>query len=104
MFVNLRRNAMSRKFSLVIVGAFLLVGYVTSFGQTAPVNGTVELKKADGSREPVAGALIEVYRIDIKSGFPAAKTDKKGIFAFAGMPFGGTFAFAVSAPNCSPLI
>ena len=95
---------MSRKFSLIFVGALLLVGYVTSFGQTAPVNGTVELKKADGTREPVASALIEVYRIDIKSGFPSAKTNKKGEFSFAGIPFGGTYAFALSAPGCAPLI
>ena len=95
---------MSRKFSLVIVGTLLLVGYVTSFGQTAPVNGTVELKKADGTREPVANALIEVYRIDIKSGFPSAKTNKRGEFSFAGIPFGGTYAFALSAPGCAPSI
>lgn len=95
---------MSRKFSLVIVGAVLFIGHITGFGQTAPVNGTVELKKADGTSEPVAGALIEVYRIDIKSGFPSAKTNKKGEFGFAGIPFGGTFAFALSAPNCSPTV
>ena len=104
MFINLRRNSMSRKFSLVIFGALLFAGYITSLGQTAPVNGTVELKKADGSKEPVANALIEVYRIDIKSGFPSAKTNKKGEFSFAGIPFGGTYAFALSAPGCSPLI
>ncbi len=104
MFVNLRRKAMSRKFSLIIVGALIFAGYVTSFGQTAPVNGTVELKKADGTREPVANALIEVYRTDIKSGFPSAKTNKKGEFSFAGIPFGGKYAFAVSAPGCSPTI
>ncbi len=87
-----------------MVGALLLVGYITSFGQTAPVNGTVELKKADGTKEPVANALIEVYRIDIKSGFPSAKTSKKGEFSFAGIPFGGTYSFSLSAPGCSPLI
>lgn len=95
---------MSRKFSLVIVGALLLIGYVTSFGQTAPVNGTVELIKADGSKEPVANALIEVYRTDIKAGFPSAKTNKKGEFAFAGIPLAGKFAFSISAPGCAPKI
>lgn len=97
---------MSRKFyfSFVLVGVFLFVGKLTSFAQTAPVNGTVVLVKADGAREPVTGALIEVYRTDIKSGFPSAKTDKKGEFSFAGIPFGGTFVFSVSAPNCSPNI
>ena len=97
---------MSRKFYFlfVLVGVFLLIGQLTSFAQTAPVNGTVVLVKADGTREPVAGALIEVYRIDIKSGFPSAKTNKKGEFSFAGLPLVGAFAFAVSAPNCAPTI
>ena len=102
MFVKLRRNAMSRKLSLVFIGALLFIGHISGFGQSAPVNGTVELQKADGTREPVPNALIEVYRIDIKSGFPSAKTNKKGEFAFAGIPFGGTYVFAISAPGCAP--
>ena len=88
-------------FSLFLVAAPIL-GCFGAMAQTAPVSGMVELIKADGTREPVAGALIEVYRIDIKSGFPSAKTGKKGDFTFAGIPFGGIFTFAVSAPNCSP--
>lgn len=95
---------MSRKLSLVLFLTLLLVGYVVSFGQTAPVNGTVQLRKVDGTTEPVTNALIEVYRIDIKSGFPSAKTSKKGDFSFAGIPFGGTYAFALSAPGCAPTI
>ena len=91
-------------FLFVLAGVFLFVGQLKSFAQTAPVNGTIVLVKADGTREPVAGALIEVYRIDIKSGFPSAKTNKKGEFSFAGLPFGATFAFSLSAPNCSPSI
>ena len=91
-------------FSFVLAGVFIVFGQAASFAQSAPVSGTVQLEKADGTREPVAGALIEVYRIDIKSGFPSAKTNKKGEFSFAGLPFGATFAFSVSAPNCSPSI
>lgn len=74
------------------------------FAQNSPVNGRVELKKADGTTEPVAGALIEVFRIDIKSKLPAGKTDKKGNFAFAGLPLGAKLAFSISAPNISPEI
>lgn len=59
---------------------------------------------ADNSRVPVAGAVIEVYRTDIKSGFPSNKTDKKGQFTFAGLLLGATYALSVSAPNCSPAI
>lgn len=81
-----------------------MAGHLVSFAQTAPVGGSVEVKKADGTQQPVAGALIEVYRTDIKSGFPSAKTDSKGQFRFAGLALGGIFTFAVSAPNCAPAI
>lgn len=97
---------MSRKFyfSFFVAAAVFMAGHLISYAQTSPVAGTVELKKADGTQEPVSGALIEVYRTDIKSGFPSAKTDAKGKFQFAGMPYNGVFTFAVSAPNCSPMI
>ena len=89
---------------ILFVGAFVFAGFASVMAQTAPVSGSVELVKADGTREPVPAALIEVYRIDIKSGFPSAKTNKKGEFTFAGVPLGGSFTFAVSAPGCSPTI
>jgi tetratricopeptide (TPR) repeat protein len=86
------------------VVALALAGSVSIIAQHAPVSGTVEMVKADGTRVPVAGALIEIYRIDIKGGFPSAKTGAKGEFALAGMPIGGTYTFAVSAPDASPAI
>jgi tetratricopeptide (TPR) repeat protein len=64
----------------------------------------VEIENPDGTRVPAAGALIEVYRTDIKASLPSNKTDKKGSFAFAGLPYNGTFTFAVSAPGASPTI
>jgi tetratricopeptide (TPR) repeat protein len=82
----------------------LLAASVLTSAQTLPVGGTVEVAKADGTREPVAGALIEVYRTDIKAGAPSAKTGKKGDFAFVGLPFGGTYTFAISAPGCAPTV
>ena len=91
-------------FTIVLATLGLLMISAAAYAQTAPVSGTVELKKADGSREPVAGALIEVYRTDIKSGFPSAKTNKKGEFTFAGIPLGGTYSFGVSGPGCAPTI
>jgi tetratricopeptide (TPR) repeat protein len=90
--------------SLSFVSVILVVGNLTAAAQSAPVAGTVRLQKADGTAEPVAGALIEVYRTDIKAGFPSTKTNKKGEFVFAGMAFGATYTLAVSAPNCSPRI
>jgi len=39
--------------------ALMAVGYSSALAQTAPVSGMVELKKADGTKEPVVGALVE---------------------------------------------
>ncbi|MEO6588533.1 MAG: hypothetical protein ABIP06_04315 [Pyrinomonadaceae bacterium] len=72
------------------------------FAQTAPVIGKVELKKADGTTEPVQGALVEVYRTDIKGKGPTDKTNKKGEFSFAGLQLGATFVFSVSGQTISP--
>lgn len=72
------------------------------FAQTAPVAGKVVLKKADGTTQPVAGALVEVFRTDIKGTLPSDKTNKKGEFAFAGLPLGATFVLSISAPNAAP--
>ncbi len=85
----------------VFVSVLLAIAGSTVFGQSAPVSGKVELDTS-GTRTPVAGALVEVYRVDIKSGFPAAKTDKNGSFSFAGIPMGAVYVFSVSAPGCSP--
>jgi len=79
-----------------------MAGHVVAVAQTAPVSGTVELQKPDNKREPVVGALIEVYRMDIKTGFPSTKTDAKGQFHFAGMMMGAKYGFSVSAPGCGP--
>src|SRR5687768_4676315 len=90
---------------------FLLAGVVITAGSslasaqsTAPVSGRVELVKADGTREPVSGAVVDVYRTDIKSSHPTGKTNKKGEFYFAGLLLGGEYALSVSAPNASPEI
>lgn len=94
-----------KSFILYVLTAFAVIACNAAiYAQTAPVSGTVEVLKADGSREPVAGALIEVYRTDIKTGFPSAKTSKKGEFSFAGMPLLGQWMFAVSAPGCAPTV
>lgn len=94
-----RRSYLTFFFSL----AALLVGAGATFAQNAPVSGIVELD-TNGTKTPVAGALIEVYRMDIKAGFPSAKSGKKGEFAFAGLPLQGEYAFAISAPGCSPTV
>lgn len=84
--------------------ALFLIGGISISAQTAPLRGRIELTKADGSKVPVEGALVEPYRIDVKGSFPAAKTDKKGIFNFAGLPVGAKLVLAVSGPNIKPEI
>ena len=81
---------------------FLTAGLSAVQAQTAPVSGRVELKKADGTKAPVQGALVEAFRVDIKGSLPAAKTDKKGEFRFAGVPFGAKVVLSISAPGTKP--
>lgn len=89
---------------IAVAVLFAAFGSTSASGQTAVTSGKVEVVKADGTREPVAGAVIEVYRTDIKSGFPSNKADKKGQFSFAGLLLGASYAFSISAPNCAPAI
>lgn len=88
---------------LLVIALFSLSGSIV-FAQTAPVSGRVEVAKAGDVTEPVQGALVEVYRTDQKGKFPSDKTGKKGDFAFAGLPLGATFVFAVSGPKIAPRI
>jgi tetratricopeptide (TPR) repeat protein len=89
---------------LLAIALFLVGGAATMFAQTAPVRGQVVMKKADGTTEPVAGAVVEVYRTDVKAKLPSSKTDKKGYFNFAGLPLGADFAFSISAEKIKPEI
>lgn len=90
-------------FSILLTAALVLSGGIFAFAQTtAPVSGQIVLKKADGTTQPVADALVEVFRTDVKGKLPSDKTDKKGSFAFAGLPLGATFVLSISAPGAKP--
>ena len=89
-------------FASLLTIALLLAGTVAVFAQTAPISGRVELKKADGTTAPVAGAMVEVFRTDIKAKFPSAKTDKKGNFNFAGLPIGSILTLSFSGQGVKP--
>jgi|CXWL01.1.fsa_nt_gi tetratricopeptide (TPR) repeat protein len=82
--------------------AVVVAGSMGILAQSAPISGTVEVQKADGTREPVAGALVECFRSDIKQSQPAAKTNSKGQFSFAGLQLGWTFILSVSGPGIAP--
>ena len=82
---------MFRKNYLTVFLAALVVfvGSAAVFAQNAPVRGIVKLQKADGTTEPVVGAVVEAYRTDIDKGkMPSAKTNKRGEFSFVGFPLG----------------
>lgn len=87
---------------LVYLLSLLMITGTLAAAQTAPISGKVELKKADGTTEPVNGATVDVFRTDIKGSLPSAKTNKKGEFSFAGIPVGATVILSVSAPGAAP--
>ena len=89
---------------IVGLGAVLLFS-VGALAQTAPIRGVVKTVKADGTKVPVEGALVEPYRIDIDSGkSPSAKSDKDGNFSFAGFPANNKYVLSVSAPGMYPTL
>ncbi|HLM56835.1 MAG TPA: carboxypeptidase-like regulatory domain-containing protein [Pyrinomonadaceae bacterium] len=69
--------------------------------QVTNISGKVTLKQADGTVVPVPGAQVDIYRTDIKQEFHV-KTDKKGMYQHAGIPFVGTYTMIVSAAGASP--
>ncbi|CAN5811927.1 hypothetical protein BH20PSE1_BH20PSE1_27320 [soil metagenome] len=89
-------------FTILFITGLVVMGQTQLLAQYAAITGKVELQQDDNTRVPVAGALIEVFRTDIKTRAPSAKTNKKGEFSFAGAQFGATYTFSVSAPNCAP--
>jgi len=72
-----------------------------ALAQTAQIEGTIKLKEKDNTLKPVEGALIDIYRTDIK-GHWDVKTDKKGHYIRLGMPIQGTFLVVVSGPGLQP--
>lgn len=84
--------------------ALFAFGGFSVFAQNAPISGRVEVTNADGTKTPVVGALVEIFRLDQKIKLPTDKTDKKGNFAFAGITLGGKYVLAVSGEGIAPAI
>jgi len=59
------------------------------------------MKAADGKVTPVAGATVDVFRVDV-AGKYEAKTNGKGEFVWAGLPFVGEYIIAASHPGTHP--
>jgi tetratricopeptide (TPR) repeat protein len=94
---------MLRKRLFLLVAALAVVSFsaAAAVAQTGQMRGHVVFKQADGTSVPAAGATIDVYRTDV-GGVYHTKTNKKGEWVFAGLPFVGTFTVAASMPNARP--
>ena len=88
-------------FTSIIATAILVLSAIAASAQTGQLRGHVLLKQADGTTVKAADAVIDVFRIDL-SGAYHTKTDKKGEFVFAGLPFIGTYVVTASLPNAAP--
>jgi tetratricopeptide (TPR) repeat protein len=88
-------------FISLVALALLLTCSQGASAQVAALRGHVVMVGADGTKTPVEGAIIDVYRTDI-AGKYETKTGKRGVFQFAGIPLAGTYTIAASAPNARP--
>jgi tetratricopeptide (TPR) repeat protein len=88
----------------ILLTIILCASSIAAVAQFGPVSGRVVTRSTDGKDVGVPGALVEIFRIDMKATLPSAKTDKNGSFTFVGVPFGGNYAIAVSAPGLEPKI
>ncbi len=84
---------------LVLAGCALFsLLSISAFAQVGRIEGDV--LKAD-TKEPIVGAEVQIIRTDIKGNYPV-KSDKKGHFLHAGVPFVGTYTIIVSAEGHEP--
>ena len=89
---------MFRKYFLPLLASIALIASISIVGsaQSAQLRGHVTLRQADGTVVPGAGAVVDVYRVDIKTGKISTKADKKGGFIYAALPYVGDYIIAVS--------
>jgi tetratricopeptide (TPR) repeat protein len=86
----------NRLFALTVLS---LLFSAVALAQQGAVRG--KITAAGESPQPIEGAVIEIFRIDISQKFQT-KTDKKGEY-FHSLPAFGDYVVGVSAPNCTPL-
>lgn len=94
---------MFRKYSLLtlVAVACIALSAIVASAQVGALSGHVKMKQADGTIVPAVGAVVDVFRTDI-SGKYEAKTDKKGEFRWAGLPYSGTYIVAASIAGAQP--
>lgn len=93
---------MIRKFFFAIVAVMALLSTtLIASAQVGELRGKVSMNQADGTQAPASDVAIDVYRTDV-SGKYNTKTNKKGEFVFAGLPYVGTYVIAASHPSARP--
>jgi tetratricopeptide (TPR) repeat protein len=88
-------------YGALAVAILIASASMTTFAQVGELRGVVTIEQADGQKVPLADAQIDVFRTDMKGEYKT-KTNKKGEFVFAGLPFVGTYTVAASHPTASP--
>jgi tetratricopeptide (TPR) repeat protein len=88
-------------FGVLTVAILVACASMTTFAQVGELRGHVWLQQADGQKVPLADAQIDVFRTDMNAKYNT-KTNKKGEFVFAGLPFVGTYTVAASHPTATP--
>lgn len=88
-------------FTIVASTALVFAAAIVASAQVGELHGHVFMQQADGTKVPLADAVIDVYRTDISSKY-STKTNKKGEWIFAGIPYIGTYTVAASHPTATP--
>lgn len=88
----------NKTWSTLMVGLVISMAAITAAAQVGRIEGDVTKV---GSSEPVVGAEIQIVRTDIKGNYNI-KSDKKGHFLHAGVPYVGTYTLIISAEGCAP--
>jgi tetratricopeptide (TPR) repeat protein len=88
-------------FAALAVAILVASTSLTAFAQVGELRGHVWMQQADGQKVPLADAQIDVFRTDMSAKYNT-KTNKKGEFVFAGLPFIGTYTVAASHPTAAP--
>src|ERR1044072_4531688 len=88
-------------FGALAVAVLITSASLTACAQVGELRGHGWMQQADGQKVPLADAQIDVLRADMNAKYHT-KTNKKGEFVFAGLPFIGTYAVAASHPTAAP--
>ena len=88
-------------FGFFVAATLLISAAITGSAQTGELRGHVYMQQEGGEKVPLADAAIDVFRTDLQAKYNT-KTNKKGEFVFAGLPFVGTYTVAASHPTARP--